>query len=80
MGALRLKELRENMERKYPDGTKIPKNLPSRYQPSLGHEKCSNCSYYVAGTKHCKKWDAKVKATYWCAKWESKKEHGEHHK
>jgi hypothetical protein len=68
-------------QRKYPDGTKIPKNLPSRYQPSLGHEKCSNCGYYVAGTKHCKKWDAKVKATYWCAKWEPKKEkHGEHHK
>ena len=68
-------------QRKYPDGTKIPKNLPSRYQPSLGHEKCSNCGYYVAGTKHCKKWNAKVKATYWCAKWEPKKEkHGEHHK
>jgi len=77
----KLKAIKKIIERKYPDGTKIPNNLPSRYQPSLGHEKCSNCGYYVTGTKHCKKWDAKVKATYWCAKWEPKREeHGGHHK
>ena len=77
----KLKVIKEIIEKKYPDGTKIPKNLPNRYQPSLGHEKCGNCGYYVAGTKHCKKWDAKVKATYWCAKWEPKREeHGGHHK
>lgn len=81
MGTLKLKALREALERKYPDGTKIPKSLPTRYQPSLGHEKCSNCGYYAAGTKHCKKWDAKVRPTYWCAKWEPKEEkQGEHHK
>jgi len=80
MGSLKLKMLREALERKYPDGTLIPKNLPKKYQPSLGHEKCSNCEYFVAGTKHCKKWDAKVKPTYWCAKWEEKEEKGEHSK
>lgn len=80
MGSLKLRQLREALQRKYPDGTKIPEKLPSRYQPSLGHEKCSNCAYYAPGTKHCKKWDAKVRPSYWCAKWESKEEHGEHHK
>jgi hypothetical protein len=74
MGTLKLKELRESLERKYPDGTRIPKSLPPKYHVSTGHEKCSNCEYYVPGTKHCKKWDAKVKPNYWCMKWEPKEE------
>lgn len=80
MGTLKFKALKEALERKYPDGTPIPKSLPPRYQPSLGHEKCSNCGYFAAARKHCKKWDAKVKPTYWCAKWEPKQEQGEHNK
>ena len=80
MGSLKLKTLREALQRKYPDGTIIPKNLPTTYQTSTRHEKCSNCGYFAAGTKHCKKWDAKVKPTYWCAKWEEKEEQGEHSK
>ena len=75
-----MKTLKEVLERKYPDGTKISPKLPTRYQQSLGHEKCSNCGYYVTSNKHCKKWDAKVKPTYWCAKWEPIHKHGEHHK
>lgn len=81
MGTLSFKTLKEALERRYPDGTKIPKSLPSKYRPATGREKCSNCEYYVASTKHCKKWNnAKVRPTYWCAKWEPKHEHGEHNK
>lgn len=79
MGSMKLSQLREALERKYPDGTKIPKSLPKLYGPASNSKNCANCGYYIAGSKHCKKWDAKVKPTYWCAKWEPK-EKGEDHK
>lgn len=56
-------------ERKYPDGTAIPKNLPPAYAPGNEKENCANCGVYVPGTKYCKIWDAKVKPSYWCKKW-----------
>lgn len=70
MGTLSFKTLKEMLERKYPDGTVIPKNLPPKYTPAKSEKKCSNCEYYVPATKNCKYWKAKVKPTYWCAKWE----------
>lgn len=76
-----MKTLKELRERKYPDGTKIPDSLPPKYHLSVSDKNCSNCGYYVAATKHCKKWDAKVRPSYWCAKWEPKNhKHEENHK
>lgn len=75
-----MKTLKEFIERKYPDGTKISSKLPPKYGPAKGTENCANCGYYVTATKHCKKWDAKVRPTYWCAKWEPKGHEGKHHK
>lgn len=77
MGTLTFKKFKETAPRKYPDGTVIPKNLPPKYAQSTNNEKCSNCEYYVAATKHCKKWDAKVRPTYWCEKWEPIEKDGE---
>jgi hypothetical protein len=69
-----MKSLRDQAidNRKYPDGTKIPKNLPPKYSLAKGNEKCSNCEYYMPKTRNCTKWDAIVRPAYWCAKWEPK--------
>lgn len=68
MGTLRT--LREVLERKYPDGESIPKNLPPKYSLAKGKEKCNNCEYYVEAKKYCTHWKAEVRPLYWCAKWE----------
>jgi hypothetical protein len=64
-----MKKFDEVRERKYPDGTKIPKNLPPAYALGNSKQNCANCNAYVPGTKYCKTWDAKVKPNYWCKKW-----------
>jgi len=64
-----VKNFKELRERKYPDGTPIPKNLPPLYDKAKTDKNCANCNAYVPGTKNCKTWDAKVKPNYWCKKW-----------
>ena len=64
-----MKDFKELRERKYPDGTPIPKNLPPAYDKAKADKNCANCNAYVPGTKNCKTWDAKVKPNYWCKKW-----------
>jgi hypothetical protein len=69
IGLNMVKKFEELRPRKYPDGTKIPKNLPPAYALGNSKQNCANCNAYVPGTKYCKTWDAKVKPNYWCKKW-----------
>ena len=65
--------------RLYPEGDKIPENLPAAYQ--LGNypdeqensmvpprQNCTSCIFFENGW--CSKFKAEVKANYWCAKYQ----------
>ena len=64
-----IKEELKGVDRSYPDGTTIPKELPPFYQVGDKAQNCGNCKYYVPGTKMCILFKAKVKPNYWCKKW-----------
>ena len=59
----------------YPDGDKIPKNLPDSYMPAAygapAGQNCFTCGYFKLTTseKYCTKWDAEVKPKWWCKAW-----------
>jgi High potential iron-sulfur protein len=59
----------KGVEREYPDGESIPKELPAFYKLGNSEQNCANCKYYVPETKNCKLFDAKVRPNYWCKKW-----------
>lgn len=60
------------MTKKYPDGERIPKELPEKYAKAKGAKNCGNCLFLVNG-KYCSLWGANVRSQYLCAKWKSKK-------
>lgn len=59
----------------YPDGDKIPSNLPDSYMPAAygapAGQNCFTCGYFKLTTseKYCTKWDAPVKPKWWCKAW-----------
>jgi hypothetical protein len=63
------KQFPNGIERTYPDGSPIPKELPPLYGLGNSSKNCGNCDYYVPGSKNCKLFKAKVKPNYWCKKW-----------
>ena len=72
--------LRDDLRKRiYPEGDKVPENLPAAYQ--LGNypddqenpavppqQKCTSCVFFEDGW--CSKFKAEVKANYWCAKYQ----------
>ena len=59
--------------RLYPDGEKVPSELPDAYQSQYKEgvtegQACHNCEYFYMG--HCHAWEAMARSSYWCAKWE----------
>lgn len=60
----------------YPDGEKVPDNLPSAYALAEGSENCGNCAHLEAGD-YCSHWDAEVRRSYWCKAWKSNEEKAE---
>ena len=61
----------EIKERTYPDGEKIPTDLPLAYQKGKANQFCHSCVYF-GGANYCAKWAAKVRKGYWCESWRSK--------
>ena len=61
----------EIQERTYPDGEKIPKDLPLAYQEGKVNQFCNSCIYF-SRENFCAKWGAKVREGYWCESWRSK--------
>ena len=63
------------MAKNYPDGRRIPRELPEKYAKAKGSKNCGNCLFLV-GRDYCSLWGATVRSEYLCAKWKSKKNPG----
>lgn len=56
----------------YPDGEKVPDELPDAYRMGTGDERCGNCIHYDQG--NCDLFDADVRIQYVCNAWEAEAE------
>lgn len=58
----------------YPNGIKIPANLPDDYQPAAygaapPGEWCLTCKHYALDIRYCSKWQAPARPRWWCSSW-----------